>query len=127
MQTYALDFKTLAIIEVLLMSIFEYKRYENIKKTGTVRPRPAMPSAALRVAQSCLWHALDATGKSVRSTVRQRVQGGFLGMSPFDPLGMASDAMAEREIKNGRLAMVAFIGFCSQAAVTVRPLQCLVP
>jgi hypothetical protein len=37
MQKYALDFKTLAIIEIVVFAIFEYKRYENIKKTGTVR------------------------------------------------------------------------------------------
>lgn len=85
-EKYALDFQSLALIEVALFAIFEYKRYENIKKTGT---------------------------------------GGLLGMSPFDPLGMASDSMAEKEVKNGRLAMVAFVGFCSQAAVQGKgPVDC---
>jgi hypothetical protein len=40
-------------------------------------------------------------------------------MSTFDPAGMMSSKMEEREVKNGRLAMIAFVGFCSQAAVQV--------
>ena len=34
---------------------------------------------------------------------------------------MKSEKMELREIKNGRLAMLAFVGFCSQAAVQVGP------
>lgn len=45
------------------------------------------------------------------------LQSGFLNQVPFDPLGMKNDDMREKEIKNGRLAMVAFVGFSSQAAV----------
>lgn len=37
---------------------------------------------------------------------------------PLDPAGMNSEANAVKEIKNGRLAMVAFIGFAVQALVT---------
>jgi len=44
-------------------------------------------------------------------------ESGFLNQVPFDPLGMKNDDMREKEIKNGRLAMVAFVGFSSQAAV----------
>lgn len=45
--------------------------------------------------------------------------GGWL----FDPLNLSADparyeAMRVREIKNGRLAMVAWLGFFAQAAVT---------
>lgn len=41
----------------------------------------------------------------------------------FDPLGLSNDpvryeVMRVREIKNGRLAMVAWLGFAAQAAVT---------
>ena len=44
-------------------------------------------------------------------------QSGFLTMFPFDPLNMKSERTQLNEVKNGRLAMIAFIGFCSQAAV----------
>jgi light-harvesting complex I chlorophyll a/b binding protein 5 len=43
---------------------------------------------------------------------------GFLNAFPFDPAGMNSPSMATKEVKNGRLAMVAFIGFAVQALVT---------
>jgi hypothetical protein len=47
-------------------------------------------------------------------------------MAPFDPAGMDSSKMQEREVKNGRLAMIAFVGFCSQAAVQgMGPIDCL--
>jgi hypothetical protein len=54
------------------------------------------------------------------------LQGGLLGSSTFDPAGMMSEKMQERELKNGRLAMIAFVGFCSQAAVQVCLLVVLV-
>lgn len=57
---------------------------------------------------------------------QEKGETGFLGMVPFDPLNMRSDEMRLKEIKNGRLAMLAFVGFCSQAAVQGKgPIDCL--
>eukprot|EP00195_Chlamydomonas_chlamydogama_P010221 CAMPEP_0202889590 /NCGR_PEP_ID=MMETSP1392-20130828/165_1 /ASSEMBLY_ACC=CAM_ASM_000868 /TAXON_ID=225041 /ORGANISM="Chlamydomonas chlamydogama, Strain SAG 11-48b" /LENGTH=251 /DNA_ID=CAMNT_0049572951 /DNA_START=69 /DNA_END=824 /DNA_ORIENTATION=- len=51
---------------------------------------------------------------------------GFLNSFPFDPLNMRSEQTALKEVKNGRLAMLAFVGFCSQAAVRGKgPIECL--
>eukprot|EP00195_Chlamydomonas_chlamydogama_P016877 CAMPEP_0202890088 /NCGR_PEP_ID=MMETSP1392-20130828/600_1 /ASSEMBLY_ACC=CAM_ASM_000868 /TAXON_ID=225041 /ORGANISM="Chlamydomonas chlamydogama, Strain SAG 11-48b" /LENGTH=216 /DNA_ID=CAMNT_0049573579 /DNA_START=75 /DNA_END=725 /DNA_ORIENTATION=- len=43
---------------------------------------------------------------------------GFINSFPFDPLNMNSPANATKEVKNGRLAMVAFVGFAVQALVS---------
>eukprot|EP00798_Chlamydomonas_sp_ICE-L_P023352 gene23352-30604_t len=43
---------------------------------------------------------------------------GFLNSFPFDPAGLNSPTNALKEIKNGRVAMVAFVGFAVQALVT---------
>ena len=45
-------------------------------------------------------------------------QSGVVNTFPFDPLGQNGPDKAVKEIKNGRLAMVAFIGFAVQAIVT---------
>eukprot|EP00798_Chlamydomonas_sp_ICE-L_P012261 gene12261-15407_t len=86
-ESYPIDNKTLAIVEVGVIGALEAMRYNGFK----------------------------ATGKS-----------GALGMYPFDPMGMASPVTSEKEVKNARLAMLAFVGFCSQAAVQGKgPIQCL--
>jgi len=43
---------------------------------------------------------------------------GVINSFPFDPAGMNSKDMALKEIKNGRLAMIAFVGFSVQAMLT---------
>ena len=51
---------------------------------------------------------------------------GVLSSFPFDPMGMTSPEKKVKEVKNARLAMVAFVGMCSQAAVTgMGPIECL--
>ena len=53
-------------------------------------------------------------------------ESGAFGMHPFDPLGKLSPEMRLKEVKNARLAMVAFLGFASQAAVRgLGPIECL--
>lgn len=48
------------------------------------------------------------------------------GAKAFDPANMKSDKTVLNEVKNGRLAMVAFLGFTSQAAVRgMGPIGCL--
>lgn len=43
---------------------------------------------------------------------------GLLNSVPFDPLGFRNDKTRQNEVRNGRLAMLANLGFWSQAATT---------
>lgn len=49
---------------------------------------------------------------------KQTGSSGLINSFPFDPAGMNSPDMAVKEVKNGRLAMVAFVGFAVQALVS---------
>jgi len=51
---------------------------------------------------------------------------GAVDFFPWDPLKLASDEMAVKEVKNGRLAMFAWVGFIAQAVVVREgPIACL--
>ncbi|OUS44072.1 chlorophyll a/b-binding protein domain-containing protein [Ostreococcus tauri] len=53
-------------------------------------------------------------------------ESGVLNMFPFDPAGLDAPDKRVKEVKNGRLAMVAFLGMVSSYAVTgLSPLEAL--
>lgn len=49
---------------------------------------------------------MSRSGMSVITLTLFVVQSGVVSKFPFDPLGLDSPTNAEKEIKNGRLAMV---------------------
>ena len=78
---------------------------------GAPTARVFAEAAVMAVAESFRLKAFDASGP---------------GSKAFDPAGMNSEESRLKEIKNGRLAMVAFLGFTSQAAVRgLGPIACL--
>eukprot|EP00887_Chlorella_sp_A99_P000031 scaffold16.g31.t1 len=71
--------------------------------------------------------AVFATLEGLRARGWERTgESGAFGIHPFDPAGLLSDETRVKEVKNGRLAMVALVGFASQAAVQgLGPIECL--
>lgn len=101
-------YATLVAIEIFLVGWAESKRWMDIRKPGS----QGEPGSFL----------------GFEGMLKGTDQVGYPG-GPFNPMGMGTDNMKEmqtKEIKNGRLAMVAFIGFVAQHAATGKgPLQAL--
>lgn len=99
--TYFADQGTLFIVELLLMGWAESRRWADIARPGSVNTDPVFPNNKL-------------TGTDV----------GYPGGLWFDPLGWGSGDGAKlkelrtKEVKNGRLAMMAVLGAFVQANVT---------
>jgi len=70
------------------------------------------PILALVAIQQVLFGAIETTRYANFKTGEKNI------LFPLDPAGLNSEANAVKEIKNGRLAMVAFIGFAVQAIVS---------
>ena len=78
---------------------------------GAPTARVFIEASLMAVAESFRLKAFDANGPASKA---------------FDPANMNSEEARQKEVKNGRLAMVAFLGFTSQAAVRgLGPIACL--
>jgi len=96
----AYSFASLLMVQLFLHNFVELKRWEDIKKPGS----QGEPGSFL---------GLEASFTSTDTGY----PGGF-----FDPMNLAKsgniDDLKLKEIKNGRLAMVAFLGFVAAHAAT---------
>lgn len=107
-----IPFGPLLLIEFFLCHFVEVKRWQDFKKPKS----QGEPGSFLGFEG-----ALAGSGVN-----------GYPG-GPFDPLGLSKGSEAAladykvKEVKNGRLAMLAFVGFCAQRAATGKgPIDCLV-
>jgi light-harvesting complex I chlorophyll a/b binding protein 2 len=101
--TFFTDGWTLVGIQMLLMSWAEGRRWMDMTNPGSVNADPLFGADSGYV----------CTGSEV----------GYPGGKWFDPLGMTAskdkyEELKLKEIKNGRLAMVAWIGLAAQASAT---------
>lgn len=97
-QEYFADGKTLFAIQMFLMAWVEIRRYQDYRKPGSANQDPIF------------------TNNKLPDGNEPGYPGGI-----FDPAGFAKgdiNSLKLKEIKNGRLAMVAFLGFVAQHAAT---------
>jgi len=96
--TLPFSISNLLAIEFILFHYVEIRRWQDFKKPGAVDNDPIFKQYKLPS------HEVGYPG------------------GIFDPLGFSkeinSDDLKEKEIKNGRLAMVAFVGFVAQEQIT---------
>merc|ERR1712050_127627 len=91
---------TLLAIEFILFHYIEIRRWQDFKKPGSVDQDPIFTQNKIPP------HDVGYPG------------------GIFDPLGMSNgdiESLKVKEIKNGRLAMVAFVGFIAQELVIGKP------
>jgi hypothetical protein len=75
----------------------------------------AIDTKTLLITEVIVMGVLEAL--RIRGFMKTGESGAFSNF-PFDPMGMDSPDKRVKEVKNGRLAMVAFLGMVSQYAVT---------